>query len=82
MPWKLSVVDFYAWLLCSRRSLLPDAAPERRVTLRGLCASLWPPAPGAGPTAEAGPDSSANGGGQKKDEGVIDAEYVDVEDKK
>ena len=23
-----------------------------------------------------------NGGGQKKDEGVIDAEYVDVEDKK
>jgi molecular chaperone DnaK len=38
------------------------------------------PAPGAGPTA--GPEPGANGGGQKKDEGVIDAEYVDVEDKK
>jgi molecular chaperone DnaK len=43
---------------------------------------------GAGPAptdgAGAGPGSSvgANGGGQKKDEGVIDAEYVDVEDKK
>ncbi len=44
------------------------------------------PAPGAapgGPTpgATAGADSG-NGQGQKKDEGVIDAEYVDVEDKK
>jgi len=41
-------------------------------------------APGAGPTAGngGGPDPSANGAGQKKDEGVIDAEYVDVEDKK
>jgi molecular chaperone DnaK len=39
-------------------------------------------APGAGP--QAGPEPGANGasGGQKKDEGVIDAEYVDVEDKK
>jgi molecular chaperone DnaK len=36
-------------------------------------------APGAGPT----PDASAGGDGKaKKDEGVIDAEYVDVEDKK
>jgi len=36
-------------------------------------------APGAGPTSGA----SAGGDGQsKKDEGVIDAEYVDVEDKK
>ena len=34
-------------------------------------------AAGAGPQAESSPDS-----GQKKDEGVIDAEYVDVEDKK
>jgi len=32
-----------------------------------------PGANGAGPTADAG---------QKKDEGVIDAEYVDVEEKK
>jgi molecular chaperone DnaK len=41
-------------------------------------------APGAGPTpgADAGPGPSTNGSGQKKDEGVIDAEYVDVEDKK
>jgi molecular chaperone DnaK len=39
-------------------------------------------APGAGPSAEAGAASGGNGQGQKKDEGVIDAEYVDVEDKK
>jgi molecular chaperone DnaK len=41
-------------------------------------------APGAGPTpgATAGGDASGNGQGKKKDEGVIDAEYVDVEDKK
>jgi molecular chaperone DnaK len=38
-----------------------------------------PGAPGAGPTPGA---ESTNGAGQKKDEGVIDAEYVDVEDKK
>jgi len=39
--------------------------------------------PGAGPTAgaSAGPEAGANGQ-PKKDEGVIDAEYVDVEDKK
>ena len=35
-------------------------------------------APGAGPQAGA----SSNGASEKKDEGVIDAEYVDVEDKK
>jgi molecular chaperone DnaK len=38
-------------------------------------------APGAGPSAEAGPAAGGNGQA-KKDEGVIDAEYVDVEDKK
>ena len=38
--------------------------------------------PGAGPTGDGGPQPSADGAGQKKDEGVIDAEYVDVEDKK
>ncbi len=38
------------------------------------------PGPGAGPTPGAGP--SGDGQGQKKDEGVIDAEYVDVEDRK
>src|SRR5256714_1681130 len=40
-------------------------------------------AAGAGPSAEAGPTPGGNGQGrqsQKKDEGVIDAEYVDVED--
>jgi molecular chaperone DnaK len=40
-------------------------------------------APGGGtPSDGAGAGSTGNGGGQKKDEGVIDAEYVDVEDKK
>ena len=38
-------------------------------------------APGAG-TAGAGPAADGATAGQKKDEGVIDAEYVDVEDKK
>jgi molecular chaperone DnaK len=41
------------------------------------------PAGGAGPQAGSGPEPGADHGqGQKKDEGVIDAEYVDVEDKK
>src|SRR5512143_572963 len=42
------------------------------------------PAGAAGPTpgGDAGQAPSGNGQGQKKDEGVIDAEYVDVEDKK
>jgi molecular chaperone DnaK len=39
------------------------------------------PTPGAGPEAGAGPAPGGNGQA-KKDEGVIDAEYVDVEDKK
>ncbi len=40
--------------------------------------------PGPGPSSApgAGPQPGADGAGQKKDEGVIDAEYVDVEDKK
>ncbi len=47
------------------------------------------PTPGAGPGTGAGPAPGATAGGDhsgngqaKKDEGVIDAEYVDVEDKK
>jgi molecular chaperone DnaK len=43
-----------------------------------------PPAGGA-PGADAGPgptNGAAGGNGKAKDEGVIDAEYVDVEDKK
>ncbi|HEX6503677.1 MAG TPA: molecular chaperone DnaK [Terriglobales bacterium] len=41
-------------------------------------------APGAGPTPGAGAQGgpSTDGQSQKKDEGVIDAEYVDVEDRK
>jgi molecular chaperone DnaK len=40
-------------------------------------------AAGGGPTDGAGAASGGNGASQKtKDEGVIDAEYVDVEDKK
>jgi hypothetical protein len=40
-------------------------------------------APGGGTASDgAGAGSTGNGGGQKKDEGVIDAEYVDVEDKR
>ena len=43
-------------------------------------AQTAPPGPGAGPSQDGGQPS---GDGQaKKDEGVIDAEYVDVEDKK
>jgi molecular chaperone DnaK len=39
--------------------------------------------PGAGPGAGAGQSAPSGGDGEaKKDEGVIDAEYVDVEDKK
>jgi molecular chaperone DnaK len=37
---------------------------------------------GPGPTDGAGAAANGNGGGPKKDEGVIDAEYVDVEEKK
>ena len=39
-------------------------------------------AAGAGPSTGAGPTPGGNGEAKKKDEGVIDAEYVDVEDKK
>jgi len=39
-------------------------------------------APGAGPTDGQGAAPGSDGAGKKKDEGVIDAEYVDVEDKK
>jgi molecular chaperone DnaK len=41
-----------------------------------------PGAGGAGPTDGQGTASGSDGAGKKKDEGVIDAEYVDVEDKK
>ena len=40
-----------------------------------------PGAGGAGPT-DGHAASGSDGAGKKKDEGVIDAEYVDVEDKK
>jgi molecular chaperone DnaK len=38
-------------------------------------------AAGAGPSANAGPSSGGDGSG-KKDEGVVDAEYVDIDDHK
>ncbi len=38
--------------------------------------------PSSGPDAGAGAPPSGDGEAKKKDEGVIDAEYVDVEDKK
>jgi molecular chaperone DnaK len=38
--------------------------------------------PGAGPSAGAAPGATNEGADQKKEEGVIDAEYVDVEDRK
>jgi molecular chaperone DnaK len=41
-----------------------------------------PGAAGPAPGAAEGTGPSPDSGGQKKDEGVIDAEYVDVEDKK
>jgi molecular chaperone DnaK len=46
-------------------------------------ATQAPGAPGAGPSAGAAPGGNGQAQeSQKKDEGVIDAEYVDVEDKK
>jgi molecular chaperone DnaK len=45
-------------------------------------AAPTPGSQGAGPTDGQGAGQGSNGAGQKKDEGVIDAEYVDVEDKK
>jgi len=38
--------------------------------------------PGSAPSDGQPSGTNGNGAGQKKDEGVIDAEYVDVEDKK
>jgi molecular chaperone DnaK len=40
------------------------------------------PGGGAGATDGHGAAPGSDGAGKKKDEGVIDAEYVDVEDKK
>jgi molecular chaperone DnaK len=44
-------------------------------------AAQAPPTAGAGPSANGGPETNGHSA-PKKDEGVIDAEYVDVEDKK
>ena len=40
-----------------------------------------PPGGGAGPSGSAGGPEPSNGDASKKDEGVIDAEYVDVDKK-
>ena len=39
-------------------------------------------APGAGAGPQPGSETASSGPEQKKDEGVIDAEYVDVDEKK
>jgi molecular chaperone DnaK len=39
-------------------------------------------APGAGAGPQPGGETASSGSEQKKDEGVIDAEYVDVDEKK
>jgi molecular chaperone DnaK len=45
-------------------------------------ATSAPQPPPGGPAPDGSGDGQATGGEPKKDEGVIDAEYVDVEDKK
>jgi molecular chaperone DnaK len=65
-----------------------DSAREKLTTAsHKLAEQMYKAAPapgadGAGPTDGQGAAPGSNGAGQKKDEGVIDAEYVDVEDKK
>jgi molecular chaperone DnaK len=58
---------------------LTQASHKLAEVLYKANAAQTPGAPG-GPSAQA--DGAAGGDGQKKDEGVIDAEYVDVDDKK
>jgi molecular chaperone DnaK len=60
------------------RETLTQASHKLAEQMYKAAQSQTPPSPGA----DAGPTPGADGAGQKKDEGVIDAEYVDVEDKK
>ena len=57
------------------------AASHKLAEAMYKASSAQTPPPDGGPTP--GANGAASGGAeQKKDEGVIDAEYVDVEDKK
>ena len=60
------------------RDTLTQASHKLAEQMYKAAQSQTPPSPGAG----AGPAPGSDGAAQKKDEGVIDAEYVDVEDKK
>jgi molecular chaperone DnaK len=60
------------------REALTQASHKLAEQMYKAAGSQGSPGPGPG----AGPSGSADGNGQAKDEGVIDAEYVDVEDKK
>ncbi len=64
------------------RETLTQASHKLAEQMYKAAQSQTPPSAGPTPGDGAGPDPNANGAGQKKDEGVIDAEYVDVEDKK
>jgi molecular chaperone DnaK len=63
-----------------------DQARERLTQLSHRIAeqmykAAQPPGAGVGPTAGAGPAPSTDGQA-RKDEGVVDAEYVDIDEKK
>jgi len=60
------------------RETLTQASHKLAEQMYKSAQAQTPPTPEGG----AGPAPGADGAGQKKDEGVIDAEYVDVEDKK
>ena len=62
----------------SARDRLQAASHKLAEAMYKATAAQTPPAGGAAP----GGDGQTGGAQQKKDEGVIDAEYVDVEDKK
>ena len=63
----------------SARDRLQAASHKLAEAMYKATAAQTPP-PAGGPTS--GGDGQTGGAQQKKDEGVIDAEYVDVEDKK
>ena len=66
----------------AREKLTPGVAQAGRADVQGGTSAAWAPGAGATPDASPGGDHGGDGQAKKKDEGVIDAEYVDVEDKK
>jgi len=65
------------------RETLTKASHKLAEEMYKAAQAKTPEAGPGGPSADgAGAAPGGNGSGQKKDEGVIDAEYVDVEDKK